>query len=483
MRVGILSIQHESNTFIRDRTSLEHFRQDRLLVGEAVRSQATAHHEVGGFFQGLGDSGVEVVPLLMAVATPGGIVENAAVEALSAIMFEQLAAAGPLDGLLVAPHGAGVGELHRDLDGYWLTLLRERVGRSMPVVATLDLHANLSSKMVRACDAIIGYRTNPHLDQRQRGIDAARLMARTIRGEVRPTMAAAFPELVINIERQSISEVPCRDLYAFADAQLGNDKVLSNTVLLGFPYADVEEMGASAIVVTNDDAALADQLAREIGDYLIRHREDFQAQLIGPAQAVEMARQSRPPVCLLDMGDNVGGGSAGDGTELARFLLDHAPNLRSFVAIYDPQAVQSCLGVAPGSSLRLNIGAKTDEQHGEAIEAEVRVLSVHCGRFTESLPRHGGRIQYEMGPTVIAQTGRLTLQLTSRRVLPFSLAQITSCNLDPKDFDILIAKGVHAPRAAYETVCSRCIRVDTRGSTQADYRRFHYDFAPAVRCS
>src|SRR4029077_3406803 len=128
-----------------------------------------------------------------------------------------IARAGSFDGLLVAPHGATVAANHADADGHWLTRLRERFGPKFPIIGTLDLHANVSPKMVAACDALIAYRTNPHLDQRQRGIDAGRLMARTLRGEVWPTMAGAFPPLAINIERQLSAEAPCKTVYAYAD--------------------------------------------------------------------------------------------------------------------------------------------------------------------------------------------------------------------------------------------------------------------------
>src|SRR4029077_8348270 len=147
-----------------------------------------------------------------------------------------IARAGSFDGLLVAPHGATVAANHADADGHWLSRLRQRFGRTFPIIGTLDLHANVSPKMVSACDALIAYRTNPHLDQRQRGIDAAKLMARTVRGEVRPTMAAAFPPFAVNIERQLCAESPCRDVYRFADAMLEQRGVLSNSVVLGFPY-------------------------------------------------------------------------------------------------------------------------------------------------------------------------------------------------------------------------------------------------------
>src|SRR4029077_11032459 len=146
------------------------------------------------------------VPIFAARALPFGIVAADAFDALLARMDVAIDRAGPLDGLLVAPHGAMVAANHPDADGHWLSRLRQRFGKKFPIIGTLDLHANVSPQMTAACDALIAYRTNPHLDQRARGLDAGRLMARPLRGEVKPTMAAAFPPLAINIERQLIAE-------------------------------------------------------------------------------------------------------------------------------------------------------------------------------------------------------------------------------------------------------------------------------------
>src|SRR5439155_726240 len=154
-------------------------------------------------------------------------------------------------GVLVAAHGAGVAESRADMDGYWLRELRSRVGPQVPIIGTLDSHANLSSAMVLATNALIGYRTNPHLDQRQRGLEAARLMSRVLRNQVRPTQAAAFPRVAINIERQHTGSSPCRECYEAVEDMLADKRVLSISLLLGFPYADVHEMGTSALVVTN----------------------------------------------------------------------------------------------------------------------------------------------------------------------------------------------------------------------------------------
>ena len=194
MRVGIVGILHESNTFIDWPTSFDQFEADVCVDGEAVRD-AFEHspHEVGGFFAGLESEGIEAVPIGVCRATPFGIMTSSCAEVLRLTLAFQTLAATNVDGVLAAAHGAACAESHRDFDGYWLGQLRSWIGRDRPLIATLDLHANLSQQMVDAVDALIGYRSNPHIDQRERGIEAARLIARTLRGEVKPTMAAAFP--------------------------------------------------------------------------------------------------------------------------------------------------------------------------------------------------------------------------------------------------------------------------------------------------
>jgi microcystin degradation protein MlrC len=200
MRVGIIGIQHESNTFQKAPTTWDQFEQGALLTGAAIqREYGASHHEIGGFFRGLDEEGIDAVPIFFAWALPGGAVTSRTLEKLLQAMLNELKNAGELNGLLVAPHGAAVSESRPDMDGAWLRELRSRVGPKMPIIGTLDLHANLSQEMVQATDALIGYRTNPHLDQRQRGQEAARLMARVLRGEVRPTHAAAMAPVAINI--------------------------------------------------------------------------------------------------------------------------------------------------------------------------------------------------------------------------------------------------------------------------------------------
>ncbi len=468
MRVGIIALQHESNTFLAAPTTLEDFQRGVLATGdEILQYYEPAHHEVGGFIQGLRNAAIEFVPIFAAWATPGGAITAETYRALLDMMLRGIDSAGVLDGLLVAPHGAGVCEPEPDMDGHWLTTLRRRIGPKSPMIGTLDLHANVSRRMIESCDATIGYRTNPHLDQRARGLEAAALMTRTLRGEIRPTQAAAFPNVAINIAAQETDAPPCSALIAAADVERARPGILSNSTVLGFPYADVPEMGSSFIAVTDNDPPLAQRSADALADWLIARRHDFVGALPNVDEAVEQAMRLVGPVCLLDVGDNVGGGSPADGTLIAHAL--HARRVRSFVCLYDPAAVQRASDAAPGASIELDMGGKTDDLHGNPLRAMVTVISLHDGEFTESQPRHGGKTRYDMGRTAIVETtSGLTVQLTSRRTPPFSLNQLLSCGIEPARYHVLVAKGVNAPIAAYRPVCRHILRVNTPGVTTVD---------------
>lgn len=480
-RVGIIALLQESNTFIACPTKLEQFEQDLLVSGEQVRERlAEAHHEVGGFFAGLDRAGMEAVPVFAARAMPYGVMTAETFESLMAMLERELRQRLPLDGVLVAPHGATVSERVRDVDGFWLRLVRRVVGPGCPIIGTIDPHANLSPAMVDATDALVAYRTNPHVDQRERGSEAAQLMAATLRGEIKPRQAAAFPPLAINIECQQTDAPPCLPLYETAERMRTRPGILSTSICLGFPYADVSEMGSSLLVVADGDRALAVQSAHELAAQLWESRHDFQPRLTGIDDALELverldnAGRLDRPACLLDMGDNVGGGSPADGTHLVHAI--HKRRLPgTFVALCDPVAVELARNVATGERVELSVGGKTDQMHGPPFDASFTVIARSSGQFAESQPRHGGFSQFDQGPTVVVCTDAgLTIMLTSRRMAPFSLEQLRHCGLDPRDFKILIAKGVHAPVAAYQEVCRTLIRVNTPGVTSADLSGFDY---------
>lgn len=475
MRIGIIALLHETNTFVSEPTTLANFEREMLLDGEPVHERCGGtDHEIGGFFRELDRRGVEAVPVFAARALPSGTVTEETYRELRTRMLDALSRAGRLDGLLLAPHGATVAEVTRDVDGDWMTTVREAVGDDVPIVATADPHANLSAAMVDAVDGLIAYRTNPHLDQRDRGVEAAAMVCEAIAGRIAPVTRAAFPPLILPIDRQCTDEEPCASIVRRVDAIRERPGVLSASLFLGFPYADVPEMGTAFAVVTDGDAAGADR-AGELADGLWADRETLRGTTLDVAAGVDRAETLEPPVLLLDMGDNVGGGSPADGTWLAHEL--HRRRLGpSFVCLRDPEAVAASEAAGVGASVPLAVGGKTDDRHGPPLEATFTVDWIGDGRFTEPEPRHGGMRDFDQGRTAIVRTDTgLTVMLTTHRMVPFSLHQLSDLGVDPTAFRFLVAKGVNAPLGAYRSVCPGVVRVDTPGSTSCSLDRFTYD--------
>jgi microcystin degradation protein MlrC len=423
-------------------------------------------HELGGMLDGCAELGIEAVPGFATFAVPSGAIQAADFERLAASLVESVRAMGVVDGLLVALHGATASELFGDADGEVLRRIRELTGPELPIVVTLDLHANVSPQMVRHASAITAYRSNPHLDQRERGKEAAGLMARMLRDGVRPAMWLETPPWAIPIAAQHTAAAPARGLYADLEEVLTWPGILSASVCLGFYYADVAEMGTSFLAVSDGDVAIARRAAQWMARRAWDRRAEFLPDLPTPAQAVAAAMIStRKPVALMDVGDNVGGGSAADSTVLFEECLRQGAR-NALVVLHAPDAVDRCVaaGVRNPAAVTVN---------GVLIQGLVRTIS--DGLFVETQVRHGGWTHNDQGVTAVIETAEEhTVVVTSRRMAPMSLEQILSLGIHPERKDILIVKGVVAPRAAYEPVAGEIVLVDTPGATANDPALFQY---------
>lgn len=484
-RVGIIALLHESNTFIDQPTTLKHFEANQLIDGdEVLDAYRGSHHEVGGFIDALaGQQDVKTVGIFAARAMPFGTITEQCWSSLMQRLDASLENAGQLDGLLVAPHGATVAENAPDADGYWLARVRSAVGPEQPMIGTLDLHANVSSEMADACQALFGYRTNPHLDQWARGREAGALMLRTLRGEATPTQALVQLPLCVNIERQATSEPHGVRLWSEADRLIqGMPGVLSVSCLYGFPYSDVPEMGASVIAVCDGDSALARRTSQSMAEFWWGMRGEFIGQLVSVEEAIAKANTQRVvdstrPVGLLEMGDNVGGGGPGDGTWVAHGWRQYGVG-RLLSVVCDAETARAAVKAGIGNRMRFAVAGKLDPaRHGPPIEDSFRVLAVTDGKFTESEVRHGGYSRFDQGTTVVLEgESGITMIVTTLRVAPLSLQQVLAQGIRLDDFAAIVLKGVHAPVAAYAPVCSQLIRVNTPGVTTADVQSLKFNY-------
>jgi microcystin degradation protein MlrC len=319
------------------------------------------------------------------------------------------------------------------------------------------------------------YRENPHVDARERARECAEIVHRTVTGEVRPVMALETPPLVINIVKQHTGSEPLKSLMAECEEIIGRPGMLSASVIQGYPYADVPEMGMSFLAVADGDAALAREVARGLARRAWEMREQFVGDTPAPREALEHAVNApRGPVVLMDVGDNIGGGSTADST----FLLAEAQRMgvRGYLqTLYDPGAVQACVAAGVGRELTLRVGAKTDDRHGRPVEVTGRVRVLADGKFEELTPIHGGGRFFDQGLTaVLDTTDGQTLVLTSRRAGNTSIQQMYSVGVQPERYKVVVAKGVQSPRPAYEPIAAEIVLVNTPGVTTSDLSTFAY---------
>jgi len=473
-RVALLGIYHESNTFVTTPTVMDDFRNGQYLKGESIRKEYQhAHNEIAGMLEVLDKEGIEAIPLLFASATPGGTITAETYNFILQETLEELKKVLPVDACLVIPHGAGVSEEFPDMDGHWLSKVREIVGDKIPIIGTLDLHANVSELMVSSTNALVAYKQNPHVDMKQRGVESAKLLVNLLNGKTKPVQALVQVPLAISIEQQLTANEPCISLYAYADELAVQPGILALSIQHGFPYADVHEMGTSIIVVADGDYEKALSVAKKLEAYILERKQNFVGKKNDIPSALNSINDSIKPVLLLDMGDNVGGGGPANNSCILE-AFEESKKYKYFVCIYDPQAVIDASSHQQGEQFELTV-IGTGKDGLKLLKLNVKLLRITDGTFQESNPRHGGQINFRMGKTVVVSTKEGgVIMLTSLRVMPFSLQQLISQGVVPSEFDAIVAKGVNAPIAAYAPVCPTIIQVNTPGVTQADMTLFVY---------
>jgi microcystin degradation protein MlrC len=473
MRLATLGLAHETNTFSRVPADNEQF---SVLRGEELRQKhGSATTTLAGYFAAADRLGFELVPLLFAVAGPIGTITKDAFDRIVGEMLALLEQHGPWDGVLMPQHGAAVSEDFPDADGEIVRRVRAMVGPNVPIGVSLDMHANVSQKVVEQSTVTTVYRTNPHLDAKERAQECADLIVRTIKGEIRPIQALEMPPLLVNIVKQFTGEEPMRGLVEGIDEVLARPGMLSASVAEGYPYADVDEMGMSFLAVHDGDAAAAREAACWLARRAWDRREALQGDVPSPTEALQYAASSaRGPIVLMDVGDNIGGGSSADST----YLLAEAQRLgiRSFLqTLYDPEAVTHCVVAGVGSTVSIAVGGKTDDLHGSPVSVTGRVRTLFDGQYEDPMPTHGGWRFFDGGMTAVLDTDDgHTLVLTSKRTGNTSLEQMYSVGVRPERFKIVVAKGVVSPRPAYSRIAAEIVLVNTPGVTTSDLNFFTY---------
>jgi microcystin degradation protein MlrC len=479
-RIAVGGLRAESNSLYPAKTPMVEVK--RMPRTEWLEHTARASTVASGVVAASRELGMEVYPVLEAHASFLGAVEKPSFESnLNKLVSEIKDASPPFDGAILILHGAMV------VDGYPLgdaevaRRVRQAMGPRFPIVVTQDFHANVSQELLDNSTAVVTYKEDPHLDTKQCGARAASIITRTVRGQVKPVQAIVKPPMMLNIHYHNTFAPP---LKAVTDAskrlEAENPKVLAASVPGGYQWADTIALGPSAIVVTDNDLELAKREAQKLADQLWNLRDKMVFDVPTAAQAVRMAMASdRFPVALMDTGDNIGGGSPGDSTFLLAELLEQKAQGWVMV-ICDAKARDAAFGAGVGGAFDMAVGAKTDKMHGRPVRVSGRVKALTDGKYVETEVRHGGGRYNDMGLTAVIEAAGSTpdlpnlLVLTGRPTSPNSIHQLVSNGVYPGREHILVAKGVTAPRAAYEPVAARIIEVNTPGATDINPAHFTY---------
>jgi microcystin degradation protein MlrC len=485
-RIAIGGIVHETNTFAPNVTTYVDFARQSLHTGsELVSRWHETQTALGGVLQGLARLGFQPVPLLYTAAMPSGLVARDAYEPLRDELIERLKAAMPMDGVLLVLHGAMCADGYLDCEGDILERARAVVGRDVPIVCTLDMHGNLSDAMVAAVDALVAFDQNPHLDTFERGLEAADIMRRMISEGLRTAKALVRPPILLTALTTWTAKPPLSAVHERGHEFERNPQVVNVSVMGGFAYADTPFTGMSMLVTTDGDADLAKRLANELRDLAWVNREAARHKGLPISEAMQRvigAGQTtlRGPIVLADVGDNVGGGSPGDGTVLLHALLDaRVPG--AVMTMADVEAVTQAAHAGEGATIELWVGGKQDDGHGKPVHVRGFVERITDGRFTIEGTDHFAQLygrDVQMGRCAIVQCEGLCLLLTERKTPPGDLAQLRSQGIIPELQRVIVVKSAVAFRGAYQRIASDIIEVDTPGLVTANLARFTYKHLP-----
>jgi len=472
MKVLVCGVKHETHTFAREKTDWAKF--DIWWEEEIVKAYSGTRTGIGGMLDGAEHERIGIIPGFVAKATPAGVVTSDAYSRITeAIANKVKKHKAEIEGVLLDLHGAMVAENCDDVEGALLERVRGILGPENPIVATLDLHSNTSDLMVKHADMLIGFDTYPHEDMYERGVEAATMIGRICRGELSPTTALCRPPLLPVPQAMYTDHGPMKLLLDMAHELENTDEVVLVTVAGGFPYSDVPFAGLSITITTNGDSDLARKKAREIADVAWEHRHEFMVTNRDVNEAVREAIEAQEgPVVLVDVADNVGGGSPGDGTVLLRELLRQGAK-GAVVVIADPEAARMAAAAGIGKIVQAKVGGKTDRLHGDPVPIEGKVKLLCDGLFRHR-GSHSTGTWFNMGLTAVLECGGVTVVVTSRKVPPFDPNHLYSVGIVPADQKIIVAKSAIAWRAAFGDVAKKAIYVDTPGLNSIHLERFPF---------
>lgn len=467
-RIAVGGLSAESNTFYPELSEMRvrEFGSREEWLREGGRGRGVLR----GIIETSEQVGLELHPVLSARASSLGTVSDSSFSTNMDELIRQLTSAiPPYDGVFLVLHGAMVVESFPHGDAEVVRRVREAMGPDFPIVVTHDFHANVAPEIVENSDVLITYKESPHLDSRARGDQAAEIMAKIQAGQVMPVQALAKPAMLLNLIHHDTFEGVLKPIVAESRRlERENPRILAVSVPGGYQWADVPQMGPSVIVVADGDLELAQREADRLSDMLWAIRDQMPFDPPDTATAVRRAMESeKKPVVLMDTGDNIGGGSAGDGTHvLAEFLSQKT--LGWVMSISDPEAVQAAIRAGVGQPFDQLVGGKTDDLHGAPVRIRGHVRFLRNSQLDQA--GLSAVIEVE-GSTRDLQN---LLLLTSRPSGARDAGELISNGIDPSQQTVIVSKGTVAPFATFRDIAGEIILANTPGPTDVNPAKFKH---------
>ncbi len=478
IRIAIGSLMQETNSFVPMPTTLETFASYYLLYGEEVLTgYGDARVEVPAYLSVFREEGVTPVPLLAGFAAASGPLTRPTFDHLLGELIARLKAALPVDGVLLALHGAMVVEDEPDAEGAILEAVRAVVGPAMPVGVSLDLHAHVTPRMVNQATFIVGYREYPHIDIYETGLRAARLYLQTLRGERRPAMALARRPMVVSAANARTSDGPLRRVWEAAREMERSGRALHASLFPVQPWMDVPDLGFAVVVVTDGDRAGAQAAADELADMAWAARADFEPDLTPLEEAIRVGLEAPGGLTVVgDLGDAPTGGSAADNVAVLRALLAQGADRAgrpTYLCLCDAEAAQVAAAAGVGSAVTLRVGHRVSVLDGDplTVTGRVHLLSDGLYRFKGS---GATGLQMNMGLTAVLGIGAIRLCIRSFPSFEWDPAMYYAVGLDPKDAALVFVKSPSHFRVAFGPLADRLLMADTPGPTRADMRQVKF---------
>ncbi|MEO3428990.1 M81 family metallopeptidase [Pelagibius sp. CAU 1746] len=486
LRIAVGGFALESVSFLPLETGLADFEREARRGGDLAESLAGTATVAGGFLEVLAAAGAEAVPLVYTDCSAAGHASDAAFDHFRDELIGRLRDAGPLDGVLLFLHGAMTTPRHPDPEGDLLQALRDALGSDLPVMVAFDLHANLSPRTARLCDALFGFHFSPHVDMAETGARAARCLLARLNGAADPQLALVKPPVVLPSIFTATALAPLRDIVA--DSLTLPERVpgiIDASVFCGFAYADTPDLGFSVAVVADGDRALAQREAERLAGRVWDAREALlHEELVddldgGLAKARRIAQGESRPVVLLEHADRMN-----DSTWALRRLIAAAadPDGGGLAVhcpyLWDPETAEAAVAAGRGARLAVALGGKSSERAGGPIQAEAEVIWAGRKVFTGTGPMRKGR-RIDLGPSALLRFGGVTVSVISVCTSAIDLDALEQFGVDFGGQDIVLLRSKTHFRAVYEPLAAAIVIVDTPDWGTADLGRLPYRHAPA----